>query len=187
MTRRVSWVLLSSAMALWITSCGLLPPTASRSPSIPVNTGDVGAFFTISEVGLGDNGWVTLTNFTDQPANIGGAFVCQASACVDLPDAVVEPGRSVRVGVGTGEGLGDLLIREAPLDLAASDGEVAIYASGDPANGQAIRAYLEWGSTPHALTPDAVAAGLWLDGSYAPSGPGATRLFQDENGLWLWE
>jgi len=48
--------------------------------------------------------------------------------------------------------------------------------------------YLQWGSTPHALTDLAVQAGLWIKTGYAPTTSNATRLYKvAESGLWLFD
>ncbi len=63
-----------------------------------------------------------------------------------------------------------------------------LYGAPDPKDPAALEAYLEWGSTPHEGTAAAVASGRWRDGSYAPAGENAARLFVDlGTGLWLWE
>ena len=55
----------------------------------------------------------------------------------------------------------------------------------DPAE---MLVYLQWGSTPHALTDLAVQAGLWLKTGYAPTTSNATRLYKvAESGLWLFD
>ena len=156
-----------------------------------VRTQPVGAssFFAINEVGLGPDGYVSLTNFTDVPVTLAGLYLCQRPNYIELPDVLVEAGATVRVALGDGAGLENVVVTNASLgDLNPSDGEIAIYTSRDFDDSAAIIEYLEWGSTPHGRTNVAIAAGLWPEGSFAPTSATATRLFRvPESGLWLFE
>jgi hypothetical protein len=147
------------------------------------------SFFAINEIGLGPNGYVALTNFTDVPVTTDGLYLCQGADCFALPDAVVAPGEAARVVVGDGTGLEGVVVTEADIgELRSPDGEIALYASPDFDEPGAMLVYLEWGSTPHKLTDVALAAGLWVEGSFAPTSEDATRLFRvEESGLWLFE
>jgi hypothetical protein len=129
---------------------------------------------------------VALTNFTDQPASLGGQFLCQGAKCFALPDVAVAPSATVRVAVGNGTGLDKVVATGATIgELRPADGEVALYASQNVKDPTAMLAYLEWGSTPHEDTQAAIDAGLWIKGSFAPTSDTATRLFRNEGGLWL--
>jgi hypothetical protein len=163
------------------------PSSQTGSPGESSDAGDVSWFFSIEEVGLGPNGYLTLLNYTDQPASVDSMYLCQASGCVDLPDVVVGPGELARIAVGDGAGLENVALTGAKLDLPPPDGEVAVFASEDTRDPKAIRAYLQWGSTPHELTKVAVEAGLWRETGYAPSGPNATRLWKTDANLWVWD
>jgi hypothetical protein len=149
----------------------------------------MGTFFAINEVGLGPNGFVALTNFTDSPASLAGLYLCQGSECFELPQAVVDAGKTVRIAVGDGAGHEGVVATRATLgELRPSDGEIALLASPKPDDPQAMLVYFQWGSTPHDLTQTAIDAGLWLEGGYGPSSENASRLFKvAESGLWLFE
>ena len=71
--------------------------------------------------------------------------------------------------------------------MPPANGEVALYSSSDIKDQRALHAYLEWGSTPHVITALAIKDGIWLTGSYAPTSAKATRLFQNDSGLWLFD
>lgn len=148
-----------------------------------------GAFFSISEIGLGPGGYVSLQNFTDVEASLSGLYLCQADHCFELPDATLPPGGTARIAVGDGAGLENLIVDHASsIKLPPSDGEIALFASPDVGDPSKMLAYLQWGSTPHELTSIAVSAGLWMEGSYAPTSQNATRLFrEEETGLWLFD
>jgi len=160
-------------------------PTGAAAPSSPA--GDTTRFFAIEEIGLGAEGYVTLTNYTDQPASLDPGYLCQSDGCVDLPDVVVEPGAVARIAVGDGAGLDAVALTGASLDLTPSDGEVGLYGSTDFRDPKALRSYIQWGSTPHDLTEVAVEAGLWQVTGYAPSAAHATRLRKTEANLWVWD
>jgi len=186
---RSSRVIILILMGLLLASC--VPGDKSSTPTPVPQSGLTGAgsLFDIQEVGVGENGYVTLTNFTDQPATLKGLFLCQGTACFTLPDNTVTAGESVRIALASGNGIPNVIASNATLGpLNPKDGEIALTTAENPAKPELIIAYLEWGSTPHKLTPLAIKAGLWLDGSYAPTSPNATRLYRvKESGLWLFE
>jgi hypothetical protein len=113
-------------------------------------------------------------------------FLCQEGGCADLPDVIVEGGSAARIGVGDGAGIENVVMANADLELAPANGEVALLSTSE-VDARFMWAYLEWGSTPHALTPTAVEAALWINGSYAPSSANATRLWQREGGWWVFD
>jgi len=155
--------------------------TISSSPS-PIE--DDGRFFVIDEVGFGPDGYVSLTNFTEAQGSLAGLFVCQPPKCAALPDADVSPGKTVLLAVGGGENLDRVVASDLRLGLSPDDGEVGLYASTDVEEPLDVRAYVEWGSTPHEGTPVAVEAGLWLEGSFVESSENATRIYRTEGGEW---
>lgn len=163
------------------------PASQTASPVGSSDASDVSRFFAIEEIGLGPEGYVTLLNYTEATASLDTMFLCQADACVDLPDVVVGPGEVARIAVGDGTGLENVAMTGADLDLTPADGEVAVFHSKDVSDKAEVRAYLQWGSTPHELTKVAVEAGLWIEAGYAPSAPHATRLWKTDANLWVWD
>jgi hypothetical protein len=177
-------------------ACNSVSPTANvpnGSAFTPIsNTKDnpgTGAYLLMDEIGVGPKGYVSLTNFTDQPASLAGLYLCQGSNCFKLPDAMVNEGETVRIAVGDGTGLEGVVATHATLGvLNPSDGEIALLNSSDPNDPNAILIYYQWGSTPHKLTQIAIDSGLWIQGGYGPSSPNATRLFKvPETGLWIFD
>jgi len=170
-------------------ACATANPIETATPSVTATPrSGSGTLFAIDEVGLGPDGHISLNNFTDQPASIGGLFLCQGSKCFELPNVEVAPGAIARIAVGSGTGLDGVVAKGATIgELRPSDGEIALYASKNLNDPKAILAYLEWGSTPHDNTQVAIDAGLWIKGSFAPSAENATRLFRTEGGLWLFD
>jgi hypothetical protein len=167
------------------------PTTSAEQTATTVRSQpeDGSSFFAINEIGLGPDGYVSLTNFTDVPVTLAGLVLCQMPNYFELPDVAVEPGQTVRVAVGDGAGLENVVATNATLgELAPADGEIALYTSRDFEDPAAMIVYLEWGSTPHGRSAVAVEAGLWIEDSFAPTSPTATRLFRvEESGLWLFE
>ena len=165
--------------------------TRTEEPSVPVSTSTVfpdnGFQLEINEVGLGDDGWVALRNYTDEPASLFGLFLCQPPNCVALPDEEVPPETVAYVAVAGGEDLDNVVVTDADVTLAPADGEIALFSEDDTSDSEKIRSYLQWGSDPHEGTTVAIEAGLWIEGSYAPTSDAAIRLFRSEEGLWLFE
>jgi hypothetical protein len=169
-------------------SPGEATPLSSPPEVEPANVSSgTGSFFAINEVGLGPDGFVALTNFTDIPASLAGLYLCQGSNCFQLPDEEVAPDSTVRIAVGEGAGHEAVVATHATLgELRPSDGEIALLTSPEPDDPGAMLVYFQWGSTPHDLTQRAIDAGLWVDGGYGPSSQNATLLFKvEETGLWL--
>lgn len=157
--------------------------TVQRQPQ------DGSSFFAIKEIGLGADGYVSLTNFTDITVTLAGLYLCQGSDCFELPDAEVPPGETVRVAAGAGSELEGVVATEATIgELRSPDGEIALYSSQAYDDPKAMLVYFQWGSTPHDFTQIAIDAGLWVEGGYGPSSQNATRVFRvEESGLWLFE
>lgn len=175
-----------------LAACTGTAPTPSPSPS-GLSAGrtpgpaDATWNFNIDEIGLGAEGYVTLRNYTDLPSSLGAMYLCQAGGCVDLPDEVIEPGAFARIAVGSGEGLADVVLSRVALELSPADGEIGLYVSENVRSTADLRAYVQWGSTPHPLTDIADQAGLWPKTGFAPSAPHATRLWKTEASLWVWD
>jgi hypothetical protein len=146
------------------------------------------SFFSIEEVVLDPDGYVALNNFTDVPVTLDGLHLCQGADCFALPDEAVASGATAYIATGESPDVDGVVITGATIGvLAPSDGELALYVV-DPSDPERIIRYLEWGSTPHERTDQAVAASLWSEGSFAPSGDNAVRLYRDaDSGLWLWD
>ncbi len=175
------------------TSDASTAPSASEQPadSTVAVTGsgrpaDSSYVFTIDEVALGPDGYVRLRNFASVSASPKGLFLCQPPKCLELPNVEVGADNTAFVAASDDADLPNTVATWSDLSLSPADGEVGIYASENTDDPDEVRAYLQWGSTPHEGTEAAIAAGLWVPG-YAPSSVNATRLFQNDDGLWLFE
>ena len=195
------WLLVGLTLLLIVSACGDDDggdgngsgddDTATPSSSVIVSTStvfpDEGFQLEINGVGLGEDGWVALNNYTDQAASLKGLFLCQPPVCVELPDVEVAAETTAIVALGNGDDLQNVVVADAGLTLSPPNGELALFAGDDTGDSSKIRSYLEWGSEPHEATSVAIEAGLWIEGSYAPTSDGATRLFRSDEGLWLFE
>lgn len=164
------------------------PAVTTGAPPGAVTARDaVQTYLDIDRVGVGEDAWVSLGNFTDVPVQIGGLHLCQGSNCEELPERIVEPGENVYVVVSGDPALDGLaMIDDAGLgELRPSDGELSLFSRPDFDDPSALVLFLEWGSTPHEHTDLALEAGLWVEGAFAPSTDRATELFRQETGLWL--
>lgn len=193
---RTFYLLFMAIYLVMVSACAGMSPrdapsaSATSTAAAPARSGSgTGTFFTINEVGLGPNGFVALTNFTDVPASLAGLYLCQGADCFELPDVVVEAGQTVRVAAGDGAGLEGVVATRATFgELRPPDGEIAIYEAAEGGGPGRMTVYFQWGSTPHELTQNAIDAGLWVEGGYGPSSQNATRLYKvAESGLWLFE
>jgi hypothetical protein len=167
----------------------VIPKTTTTNVAFRYQKDQAGTFFAINEVGLGPDGYVALTNFTGVPVSLEGLYLCQGDHCYLLPDEVVAGGDTVRIAAGDGKGLESVIATEVTYgELEPANGEIALLKSEQTDDPKAMLVYLQWGSSPHQLTDTAVKAGLWVDTSFAPSSPNATRLYRvEESGLWLFE
>jgi hypothetical protein len=173
-------------LGLVLASCAAGSATETTSGTI-VSTGPAPVLHII-EVGFAPD-FVTLENYSDTTAGLGGRWLCDPPACFRLPELDVEAGATVRIALRSDDGVEDAVISNTGLGpLTRGNGELGLYASEDTGDLGAVQDYVEWGATPHQGTTSAVAAGLWREGSYAPSGDTAIRIFVDlETGLWLWD
>lgn len=162
------------------------PADTGPEPSGTARPADSSFAFEIEEVGLGSDGYVSLRNFTDVPVSLEGLFLCQPPECLRLPDVEVAGGDVGLIAASEQTDLPSTVVTWPDLNVSPSDGELGLYVSEDVTDPNDVRAYLQWGSTPHTGTEAAVEANLWIEG-FAPSSENATRLFRDEGGLWLFE
>ena len=188
-------------LVLLLSACGKGQPAQTPTPEVtePVqettDTGNepyvplAGSFLAVYEIGLGPNGYIALINFTNVPSTTKGQYLCQESECFTLPDAIIEAGGRVKIAVGEGDGLENVIATKATIgELKPSDGEVALFSSDDYTDPAALLDYVQWGSTPHAFTQLAVDAGLWIITGYAPTTPNAIRLYvNEETNGWIFE
>jgi hypothetical protein len=110
-----------------------VPGGTSQTEAGPAQVSSTtGTYFAINEIGLGQNGYVALTNFTDVPASLAGLYLCQGGACFELPDVVVPAEATVRVATGDGTGLEGVVATQATLgELKLADGEIALVTSAN--------------------------------------------------------
>lgn len=108
-----------------------------------------GSAFYISEVVFGSDGYVAVTNGSNETADPDGLFLCQFPSYPALPAGSIGPGKSVHVAASD---LGD---------LSNDSGETGLYLRPDWSDPEAIAGYVQWGSTGHKREAPAVEAGVW--------------------------
>lgn len=129
-----------------ITACS----PAQKTPGV-ITTPDgvipeVVSAFDIQELGVGEKGWVALTNFTGQPGNLAGLYLCQGQACAALPDESVPAGETVRISSGSGAGVDNVIAKNVAFgELRSADGEIALTTSENPQQPEQILFYMHWG------------------------------------------
>ncbi|MGI9624846.1 MAG: hypothetical protein ACR2PK_18595 [Acidimicrobiales bacterium] len=131
-------IMLLVALALVAAACGGDDDDASSSDQ-PADSedaadgaGDSGAAGSAVQVTAVDieAGTATVTNTGSEAADLGGHWLCNRPAYVQLPNEALEAGESIDVPLG---------------GLAAGAGEVGIYTSDNFANSADIISYVTWG------------------------------------------
>jgi len=106
---------------------------------------------------------VEIKNQGLSTVNITGYRLCNFPSYPSLTSSLVISG-SLSVPAG-----GLVLVNGSGLNLSTVDGELGIYLpSGNFSDPLAIVDYIEWGSSPHARSSTAVAAGTWTTGNFIP-------------------
>ncbi len=109
-------------------------PTTTSTQGSPSTTigAPPGTAFVISEIGLGDNSMVVITNIGSDTGTLGGHWLCQRPDYYEFSNVDVGPGESVAIATTSGEvtppegvTLLEGVATIGPLD--AGDGEVGLY------------------------------------------------------------
>lgn len=156
----------SSTAATTTTGPGTTSATSGATTSTPVPTTQpvvsVDASFAIGAVIFGEQGRIEVVNNGSQTGNVHGFWIAIHPFYLELPSAIIEVGDRVIVTLDPDEPP-DALVHAAGLlpTLAATDGEVGLYANGNFADPTAIVDYVEWGSGGHFRSTVAEAAGIW--------------------------
>ena len=130
----------------------------------------------INEV-LGTN-MVEIQNIGSAPVDVSTMFLFSELDSEQISDLAVNCGSTLLMP-------GDLVVidmNNSSINLAANDGELALFSQSSFGSSDAIVHYVEWGSTPHDATTPAVIAGLWLNSQFAVSFDATTSLKYDGAG-----
>jgi hypothetical protein len=139
-------------------------PTTADDPTLQ-------ARFAITQVVFGEAGYVVVTNVGGAAGSIGGYALCQRPNYLNLPDIELQPFGSIWIAAGDGSAL-----TASPVEVVSAngglsafdrrDGEMALYSTPDFGSPDAIRSYVEWGSSGHGRSSVAVEAGLWVEDAF---------------------
>jgi hypothetical protein len=158
--------------------------TTEGATTVPVETTPEGdASFALTQVVFGDSGYVVVTNIGNGTGDVGGHWLCQRPAYLEIPSTELAPGESVWIAAEDGEDLepaqGVVAVVPANRSLGAFDvssGEAALYTSNGFGDSTAIIDYVEWGSGGHGRSSVAVEAGIWIDGTFVDVPPEAVAI-----------
>lgn len=155
------------------------PPTSAPvaetevTTTVPAAAPEGDPEFALTQVVFGDSGYVVVTNIGSGTGDVGGHWICQRPAYLEIPSTELDPGQSVWIAAQTGDGLvpaqGAVAVIPANRSLGAFDatsGEVALYTSSEFGDSTFIIDYVEWGSAGHGRASVAIEAGIWLDGTF---------------------
>ncbi len=134
--------------------------TATEPTSTTIVTGN--ARLIIGSVVFGDQTTIEVGNLGPDAGHLTGIWLAIDPYYLELPSTVLAPGSALIVSVAE-DADPKLVVPAAGLlpPLASASGEIGLYRSGDFGNPDAMIDYVQWGSTKHARTSVAVAAGLW--------------------------
>ena len=126
--------------------------------------------------------YVTLTNVGNEPIDLGDHWLVAGASRHRLPALEMATGATVVIGIGeepppviTGTVAGfDLGPVVGP--VLVEDGEMALFSAARFAEPAAMVDYVEWGSSGHRRSAEAVEAGLWEARAFVPVPPEAQAL-----------
>lgn len=130
------------------------------------------AKFVISRVVFGDEGYVSVSNVGDGVGNLEGWQLCQRPAYFRIGSVEVAAGETVHFATGTAPDLvGQVIESNGRFGrFGAGGGEIGLYVDNSFGSASSIRSYVEWGSSDHGRSSVAVAAGIWTEGGFVPTG-----------------
>ncbi len=130
----------------------------------------------INEV-IPDGNQVELINVGGMPIDISSYWLCDFPQYVQLintnivcgEDLILNPGQVITVSSNV-------------VTINNIDGEIGLYTTNAFSDPNAIIDYIEWGFSGHGRSDEAVAAGIWTTGDFAPSFNLSNALLFDGSG-----
>lgn len=155
-------------------------PSVAPAPSTLATTttriaGD--AAIRIDEVVFAGEPYLVLANKGTGAGSTAGLWICQFPAYFELPAFDLLPGERLAVPLGDGSvpslvGVVGTVDVVRPIGaVGPTDGEVGLYQANQFNSPAAIVDYLEWGSSGHARSGVAVAAGIWTESGFVDVPP----------------
>lgn len=145
--------------------------TTTAEPTTTVTAGGMPAIRLDEIVFVGDP-YLIITNRGNGVGSTEGHFICRFPDYYELPAAELQPGERLAVPLGDGD-VPDLIGVVATADvrsplglMSAMDGELGLYSRNEFNSDDAIVDYVEWGSSGHARSGVAAAAGIWVVGGF---------------------
>ncbi|NND01614.1 MAG: hypothetical protein HKN91_02405 [Acidimicrobiia bacterium] len=145
--------------------------TTSAAPTTTVVTGGIPAI-RLDEIVFAGDPYLIITNRGDGAGSTEGHFICRFPDYYELPAVALQPGERLAVPLGEGEvpelvGVVATADVRSPLGpISATDGELGLYSRNEFNSDDAILDYVEWGSSGHARSGVAAAAGIWVTGGF---------------------
>lgn len=124
----------------------------------------------IDEIVFAGEPYLLIANRGDGPGSTEGHFICQFPSYYGLPAVELLPGERMAVPLGDGEvpeliSVVSIVDVASPIGRITSDGgELGLYSRNEFNSPDAIIDYVEWGTSDHARSGVAVAAGIWTEG-----------------------
>ena len=145
--------------------------TSAEPTSTTIATGGIPAI-RLDEIVFAGDPYLIITNRGDGAGSTEGHFICRFPDYYELPAVTLQPGERLAVPLGEGE-VPDLIgvvatadVRSPLGQVSAIDGELGLYSRNEFNSDDAILDYVEWGSSGHARSGVAAAAGIWVVGGF---------------------
>lgn len=141
--------------------------TTTASPATTLVVGGTPAI-RLDEIVFAGDPYLIIANRGDGAGSTEGHFICRFPDYYELPPITLQPGERLAVPLGDGEApelIGVVATADvrSPLGLmSATDGELGLYSRNEFNSEDAILDYVEWGSSGHARSGVATAAGIWV-------------------------
>ncbi len=158
------------AEATTSTTGGLEPTTGAPATTTTVTGG--AATIQIDEIVFAGGPYLIISNRGTGVGSTSGYWICQFPSYYELPAVELQPGEKLAVPLGTDPvpelaGVVVTVDVSEPLGVISPlDGELGLYSANMFNSPDAIEAYVEWGTTGHARSNVAVAAGIWQEGGF---------------------
>jgi hypothetical protein len=115
---------------------------------------------------------MVISNRGPGASSTAGHWICQFPSYYELPAVDLQPGEKVAIQLGA-DPVPELAGVIATVDVSTpigrispADGELGLYLGNTFNSADTIVDYVEWGTTGHARSSVAVAAGIWIDGGF---------------------
>ncbi len=142
--------------------------TTTTTTTLPGGEASIG----IDEIVFAGGPYVVISNRGPGIGSTAGHWICQFPSYYQLPDVELKPGEKIAVQLGIDPvpeltGVIATVDVTSPIgDITTADGELGLYSSNTFNSADAIVDYVEWGTSDHARSSVAVAAGIWENGGF---------------------